>query len=70
MLAQLLSSKITTENTPLLQNLVQKLPFLDSKKINLDKLKASLNFKDGKVTLKPFKLNYDDINRYCRWSWL
>ena len=61
MLAQLLNSKITSDKTPLLQNLVQKIPFLDSKKLNLDKLKASLNFKDGKVTLKPFKLNYDDI---------
>jgi len=61
MLAQLLSSKITTEKTPLLQNLEQNLPFLNTKKLNLDKLKASLNFKDGKVTLKPFKLNYDDI---------
>ena len=61
MLAQLFGSKITTEKTPLLQNLQQNLPFLDTKKLNLDKLKASLNFKDGKVTLKPFKLNYDDI---------
>jgi hypothetical protein len=61
MLAQLLSSKISTEKTPLLQNLEQNLPFLDTKKLNLEKLKASLNFKDGKVTLKPFKLNYDDI---------
>jgi hypothetical protein len=61
MIAQLLSSKISTEKTPLLQNLQQNLPFLDTKKLNLEKLKASLNFKDGKVTLKPFKLNYDDI---------
>jgi len=61
MLAQLLGSKIISEKTPLLQNLQQNLPFLDTKKLNLDKLKASLNFKEGKVIFKPFMLNYDDI---------
>jgi len=61
MLTQLLSSKITTEKSPLLQNLEQNLPFLDTKKLNLDKLKTALTFKDGKVALKPLKLNYEDI---------
>ncbi len=61
MLAQLLSSKITTKNTPLLQTLEQQLPFLDTKKLNLENLKTALTFKDGKVALKPFQLNYEDI---------
>jgi len=61
MLAQLLSSKITTDRSPLLQTLEQQLPFLDTKKLNLEKLKTALTFKDGKVALKPFQLNYEDI---------
>ncbi len=61
MLAQLLSSKITTQKTPLLQRLEQQLPFLDTKKLNLEKLKTALTFKEGKVAIKPFKLNYEDI---------
>ncbi len=61
MLAQLLASKITTKKSPLLQNLEQNLPFLDTKRLNLENLKTALTFKDGKVVLKPFKLNYEDI---------
>jgi len=60
--AELMSSKISTEKTPLLQNLEQNLNFLDTKKLNLENLKTSLSFKDGKVSLHPFKLNYDDID--------
>lgn len=61
MLTQLLSSKITTEKSPLLQNLEQNIAFIDTKKLNLDNLKTALTFKDGKVALKPFTLNYEDI---------
>jgi len=60
-LAELLSSKISTEKAPILQNLGQKLSFLDTKKLNLDNLKTALSFKNGKVLLNPFTLNYDDI---------
>ena len=61
MMAELLSSKISSEKTPLLQNLEQSLSFLDTKKLNLQDLKTSLSFKDGKVSLKPFMIMYDDI---------
>ncbi len=61
LLAQLLSSKISTEKSPLLQSLEQNFSFLDTKKLNLENLKTSLTFKDGKVALKPFTLNYEDI---------
>jgi len=60
-LAQLFSSKISAEKSPLLQSLEQNLSFLDTKKLNLENLKTSLTFKDGKVLLKPFSLNYEDI---------
>lgn len=59
--AQLLSSKIASEKSPLLQQLTSNLSFFDAKKLNLDDLKASLTFKDGKVAVKPFNLKYDDI---------
>ena len=61
LLAELLSSKISTEKSPLLQSLEQNLSFFESKKLNLDDLKTAITFKDGKVALKPFNLNYDDI---------
>ena len=60
-LAQLLSSSVAAESSPLLQKLEQNVTFLDAKKLNLDALKASLTFKDGKVAVKPFTLNYEDI---------
>ena len=60
-IANLLSSTVATENSPLLQKLEQNITFLDAKRLNLDDLKASLTFKDGKVTVKPFTLNYNDI---------
>ncbi len=61
MLAQLVSSKVSAENTPLLQKLEQQLPFINTKKWNLDNIKTALKFKDGKVAIDPFKLNYEDI---------
>ena len=61
MAAQLLSSVITTENVPLLEKLQGNLNFLDVKKLDLNDLKTSLSFKDGKVILKPFMIKYDDI---------
>ncbi|MDX5585451.1 MAG: AsmA-like C-terminal region-containing protein [Aureibaculum sp.] len=62
LLAELISSKISTDKTPLLQKLEQNLNFLDTQKLNLENLKTALSFKDGKVNLHPFKLNYDDID--------
>ncbi|NNC69716.1 MAG: AsmA family protein [Flavobacteriaceae bacterium] len=60
-LAQLFSSKISAENSLLLQKLTNNLTFFDPKKLILDDLKASLTFKDGRVAVKPFILNYEDI---------
>ncbi len=60
-LAQLVSSEIRAENSPLLQQLTNNLNFFDVNKLNLDDFKASLTFKDGKVAVKPFNLKYEDI---------
>ncbi len=60
-LGELLAAKISPDSSPLLQGLEQHLNFLNVKKLNLENLKTSLTFKDGKVALKPFTLHYDDI---------
>ncbi len=61
MATQLLSAVISTENAPLMEKLQSNLNFLDAKKLNLNDLKTSLSFKDGKVQLKPFMIKYEDI---------
>ncbi|AWM14016.1 AsmA family protein [Flavobacterium sediminis] len=59
---QLLSTSVNTENSKLLSSLASNVQFIDVSKLNLDDVKASLTFKDGKVALKPMNLKYQDIN--------
>ncbi|TLP82372.1 AsmA family protein [Maribacter sp. ACAM166] len=59
--ADIATDEINTESAPLLNALVGKLSFIDIKQLNLKDLKTSLTFKDGVVTVKPFKINYKDI---------
>ncbi|WP_036382570.1 AsmA family protein [Muricauda sp. MAR_2010_75] len=61
LLAELLSTKVTTEKAPLLSALDSKLNFLDTKDINLNDLKTALSFDNGKVSVKPFTVKYKDI---------
>lgn len=61
-LAELLASKETLQNSQTFSLLSSNLKFLDLNKLNLDNLKASLIFDEGKVTVKPFKLKYEDID--------
>lgn len=58
---QLLSTTVNEKNSALLNGLSSNLKFLDLKKLNLNNLKAALTFKDGKVSLKPFDIKYQDI---------
>jgi hypothetical protein len=58
---QLLSTTVNSSNSTLLTALDNKLGFVDLKKLNLNDLKASLTFKDGKVNVKPFDIKYQDI---------
>lgn len=62
LIGQLLGSKLSPANSPLLASLSSNIKFLDLEKLNLDKLKMILSFKDGKVQINPFTLNYQDIN--------
>jgi hypothetical protein len=58
---QLLSTTVNSSNSTLLTALDNKLGFVDLKKLNLNDLKATLTFKDGKVNVKPFDIKYQDI---------
>ena len=62
LIGQLLGSKISPANSPLLTSLAANVKFLDLEKLNLDALKMILTFKDGKVQINPFTLKYQDIN--------
>jgi len=62
LLGQLLSTTVNSKNSEMLTALDDNLKFIDIKKLNLNDLKAALTFKDGKVTVKPFNLKYQDIN--------
>ena len=61
LLGQLLATKIDTRNAPALAALDQKFNFIDFEALNLQDLKTSLSFDDGKVATKPFALRYKDI---------
>jgi AsmA-like protein len=58
---QFLSTTVNPGNSTLLNTLSNNVKFIDLKKINFNDLKAYLSFKDGKVSLKPIALKYQDI---------
>jgi len=60
-LAELLTTKIDPEKTKALSLLNSKLSFIDLTKIDLSDIKTKLSFKNGKVSVAPFKLKYKDI---------
>lgn len=62
LVGQLLSTTVNEKNSALLSQLGSKVKFIDPSKLNLNDVKASLSFKDGKVTVKPFDIKYQDIN--------
>ena len=62
LLGQLLSTTVNPSNSQMLSALGSQVKFLDVSKLNLNDIKAAISFKDGKVTVKPFKIKYQDIN--------
>ena len=58
---QLLSTTVNEKNSELLTQLSSKVKFIDMSKVNLNDVKATLSFKDGKVNVKPFDIKYQDI---------
>jgi AsmA-like C-terminal region len=61
LMSQLLSTTINASNSTMLSALDSQINFIDLNKINLNDLKTSISFKDGKVNVKPFDLKYEDI---------
>lgn len=60
-IAELLTTDINEKASPLLSQLSGVLNFIDFGKLDLNDLKAHLEFANGKVSVKPFNLAYKDI---------
>ncbi len=60
--AELLTSKVEPKNAAVFDKLKSALTFVDFDKLDLKDLKTKLDFKNGKVNVKPFNLKYEDIN--------
>jgi len=61
-LAEILTSTTNPINGDMFNKLSGALNFIDFKKLNLKDLRTKLAFENGKVTVKPFTLKYDDID--------
>src|SRR5690606_12180636 len=61
-LAELLSTRVDAGKSELMTKLDGALNFIDFDKLNLKDLKTKLEFANGKVSVKPFQLQYEDIN--------
>ncbi|MCF7559209.1 AsmA family protein [Sabulilitoribacter multivorans] len=60
-LAELLATRIGNNQSELINKLEGALSFIDFDKLNLKDLKTNLTFANGKVSVKPFDLKYEDI---------
>lgn len=60
-LAEILTTKVNTEQSPILSGLSNKIDFIDFNKLDLKDLKTKLSFENGQVSVKPFTINYKDI---------
>jgi len=61
-LGQLLNTQLNASNSKVLSFVGKEVPFIDLNKLNLEKIKTQITFKDGNVVVKPFKMKYEDIN--------
>lgn len=60
-LAEVLTTDINTEESPLLSNLASKLSFLDLDQLDIKDIKTKLSFENGQVAVQPFTMAYKDI---------
>jgi hypothetical protein len=61
LLGQLLNTSLSAGTSKVLGAIGDKVSFLDVNKLNLDNIQTVIGFKNGEVSVKPFKLNYQDI---------
>ncbi|NQY28986.1 MAG: AsmA family protein [Flavobacteriaceae bacterium] len=60
-IAEVLTTKVTPEKASVISKLNNQLSFIDLNKLNLKDLKTALKFENGKVSIKPFDIQYEDI---------
>ena len=60
-LAELLTTKVNANQGELFNKLEGSLSFIDFDKLDLKDLKTALEFANGKVSVKPFQVTYEDI---------
>jgi len=60
-LAEVLTTKVTPEKASAFSSLNSQLSFIDLNKLDLKDLKTALKFENGKVSIKPFDVQYEDI---------
>lgn len=60
-LGELINAKVDDKKSSLASMATSKFDFLDVSKLKLTDEKIKLNFKNGKVTVQPFDINYQDI---------
>lgn len=60
-IAELLATRIGSNQSELMNKLEASLDFLDFDKLDLKDVKTKLEFADGKVAVKPFNFKYKDI---------
>ncbi len=61
-IAELLNTSVNPLNAEVLSLLGNSLPFIDFNKLDLKDLTTQLEFENGNVNVKPFKLKYEDID--------
>ncbi|MCG1036443.1 AsmA-like C-terminal region-containing protein [Polaribacter sargassicola] len=61
LLGQLLSTKLNASNSKMLTTLSENVSFINLENLNLNDLKGSFSFKDGKVAVKPIIITYKDV---------
>jgi len=60
-LAELAAAELNTGQAKVLSSLSNSLDFIKLDKLDLKGLKTALSFENGKVKVKPFTINYEDI---------
>ena len=61
LLGQMSGTSINPNGSNVLNTISQNLKFIDLKKLNVNDVKMAIAFQDGKVTVKPFDIKYQDI---------
>lgn len=61
LLGQMSGTSINPNGSNIINTISQNLKFIDLKKLNINDVKMALTFQDGKVTVKPFDIKYQDI---------